>query len=87
MLTIKKGDIADSLLLEVMADMHIVKDKLSFFEKKYHVSFEVFEQSVKNQEENYHHWDDYMEWKAYRHLFEDNTRKIRDIKNADFEVN
>jgi hypothetical protein len=87
MLTIKKGDIADTLLLETMADMHVVKDKLGFFEKKYNMSYEVFEQTVKSQEEDYHRWDDYMEWKAYRRLFEDNTRKIRDIKNADFEVN
>ncbi|MBF0319374.1 MAG: hypothetical protein HQL01_06180 [Nitrospirae bacterium] len=87
MLTIKMCDIADSLLLELMADMHVVKDKLGFFENKYHMPYEEFEQSMKNQEENYQHWDDYMEWKAYRHLFEDISRKIRDIKNADFEVN
>ena len=87
MLTIKKSDIADGLLLELMADMHVVKDKIAYFEKKYHVSYEVFEQIVKTQQEDYRQWDDYIEWKAYRHLFEDNNRKISDIRNADFEVN
>ncbi|MBF0516732.1 MAG: hypothetical protein HQK97_06380 [Nitrospirae bacterium] len=86
MLTIKKSDIAGSLLLAVMAEMHIVRDKLSFFERKYHMDFEAFEYSIKNQGESYQHWDDYMEWKAYKRLFEENTRKIYDIKNADFEV-
>ncbi|MEO5361430.1 MAG: hypothetical protein H7843_13455 [Nitrospirota bacterium] len=84
MLTINKSDIVDGLLLGLMADMHVVKDKLVYFENKYHVSYEVFEQTVKNQEED--SWDDYIEWKAYRHLFEDISRKISDVKNADFEV-
>lgn len=87
MLTVKKSDIADGLLLELMSDMHVVKDKLAYFEKKYHVSYEVFEQTVKTQEENYQQWDDYIEWKAYIRMLEDISRKMSDITNADFEVN
>ncbi|MBF0457758.1 MAG: hypothetical protein HQK99_07675 [Nitrospirae bacterium] len=87
MLTIKKSDVADSLLLELMADMHVVKDKLAYFEKKCNMSYEVFEQAVKTRNEDYRQWDDYIEWKAYRHLFEDINRKVSDIKNADFEIN
>lgn len=87
MLTVKKSDIADGLLLELLSDMHVVKDKLAYFEKKYRVSYAVFEQTVKNQEENYQQWDDYIEWKAYIRMFEDISRKMSDITNADFEVN
>lgn len=87
MLTIKKSEIADGLLLELLSDMHVIKDKLAYFEKKYHVAYEVFEQTVKTQEESYQQWDDYIEWKAYRHMIEDISRKISDINNADFEVN
>ncbi len=87
MLTIKKSEIADGLLLALLSDMHVVKDKLAYFEKKYNVSYEVFEQTVKTQEENYQQWDDYIEWKAYINMLKDINRKISDINNADFEVN
>jgi hypothetical protein len=73
--------------MEFMSDMHVVKDKLAYFDKKYHVSFEVFEQTVKTQQEVYQQWDDYIEWKGYRQVLEDINRKISDINNADFEVN
>ena len=45
-------------------DLHIVKEKVSLFEKKYGKTFSEFEKEVLS-EENFEKWDDYLEWKAY----------------------
>jgi len=45
-------------------DLHIVKEKIALFEKKYGKTFSEFEKEVLS-EENFEKWDDYLEWKAY----------------------
>ena len=45
-------------------DLHIVKEKLALFEKKYGKTFSEFEKEVLSKED-FEKWDDYLEWKAY----------------------
>ncbi len=45
-------------------ELHIVKEKLTLFEKKYGKTFSDFEKEVLSKED-FEKWDDYLEWKAY----------------------
>ena len=51
-------------------ELHIIREKLSLFEKKYGKSFKAFEKEVKERED-FERWDDYLEWKAYLKAYED----------------
>ncbi len=41
-------------------ELHIVKEKIALFEKKYGKTFEEFEKEVKIKED-FEKWDDYLE--------------------------
>jgi hypothetical protein len=45
-------------------ELHVSREKLKLFEKKYTRSFEDFEREVL-EKEDFEKWDDYLEWKAY----------------------
>ncbi len=45
-------------------ELHIVKEKLLLFEKKYGKTFSEFEKEVLSKED-FEKWDDYLEWKSY----------------------
>jgi len=45
-------------------DLHIIREKLLLFEKKYGKTFSEFEKEVLSKED-FEKWDDYLEWKAY----------------------
>ncbi|MDL1971291.1 MAG: hypothetical protein LWW94_10100 [Candidatus Desulfofervidaceae bacterium] len=55
-------------------ELHVIKEKITLFERKYKKSFEEFEKEV-FEKENFEKWDDYMEWKAYLRMLEDLERK------------
>ena len=73
-------------LMETLAEFHKVREKLRFFQEKYHRDFETFSIEIEREEENFEHSDDYMEWKAYIQLFGDIKQKIEDIKNGNFQL-
>ena len=73
-------------LMETLAEFHKVREKLRFFQEKYHRNFETFSMEIEREEENFEHFDDYMEWKAYIQLFGEIKQKIEDIKNGNFQV-
>jgi len=84
---IQKTEIANSLLLEYLAELSQSKDKLALFQKKYASEFSAFEKEIKSsKKENFNFWDDYIEWKSYFHLFNDLTDKIKDIRSGNFKV-
>jgi len=72
-------------LMETLAEFHKVREKLRFFQEKYHRDFETFSIEIEREEENFENFDDYMEWKAYIQLFGDIKQKIEDIKNGNFQ--
>jgi len=85
MVIIHKQNIVDMFLMETLAEFHKVREKLRFFQEKHHRDFETFSIEIEREEENFEHFDDYMEWKAYIQLFGDIKQKIEDIKNGNFQ--
>ncbi|NPA39166.1 MAG: hypothetical protein GXO57_01785 [Thermodesulfobacteria bacterium] len=59
-----QGFLKDFEKLIKLYDLHIVKEKISLFEKKYGKTFFEFEKEVLAKED-FEKWDDYLEWKAY----------------------
>ena len=86
MVIIHKQNIVDMLLMETLAELHQVREKLRFFQEKYRQDFEKFSIEIEEEEENFEHFDDYMEWKAYTQLFGDLKQKIEDLKHGNFQV-
>lgn len=86
MITISKSNISEWLLLDTYSEMHIAKDKLRFFQKKYSTSFSEFEKKINTERENFEHYDDYIEWKAYTHIMQSVEKKIYDIRNGNVKI-
>ena len=57
-------------------DLHIVKEKIALFEKKYGKIFSEFEKKVLTKED-FEKWDDYLEWKAYVKSLEELEASLR----------
>ena len=67
--------LAESLMeMSRLYDLHVIKQKLRLFEKKYAKSFEDFEKEVLERED-FEKWDDYLEWKAY-------IKTLRDLESV-----
>lgn len=86
MWTVSKKDVADLLKLDVMARLREAREKTTLFKQTYEQSFEDFEQTVLQGEEDVGRWDDYIEWKAYREVQHDLEKKIEALRRGDFEV-
>ena len=77
MITISKNNISEWLLLDMFSEMHIAKDKIRFYEKKYNTSFSIFEKQINSEKENIDQYDDYIEWKAYIRMLQSIEKKIK----------
>lgn len=86
MITITKNTISEWLLLDVYSEIHIAKEKIQYFEKKYKKSYIDFETELKNSEEDFKKYDDYIEWKSYLKIMSSAQKKIDDIKNGNIEI-
>ena len=85
MVIIHKQNIVDMFLMETLAEFHKVRDKLRFFQEKHHRDFKSFSIEIEREEENFEHFDGYMEWKAYIQLFSNNVLKLPElIENLHF---
>lgn len=67
-------------------ELHIAEEKLSLFKKKYQANFDEFEESLKNQKEDFLKWDDYLEWKAFRRVYDELKKNKEDFNNGNFKV-
>lgn len=77
MITVNKKDAGKLLLIEYLADLHVVREKVRFFENKYRQSWTAFETGViTSTTEDFARWDDYMEWKAFIKMNEALSPKI-----------
>jgi hypothetical protein len=76
MWTVSKDEVAELLKLDVMARLREAKEKESLLERTNRQSFEAFEQTVLQGEEDFEQWDDYIEWKAYRSVRRDLEQKM-----------
>lgn len=80
MWTVSKDEGAELLTLDVRARLWEAKEKESLFERTHQQSFEAFEQTVLQREEDFDQWEDYVEWKAYRSVRRDLEQKM-DVLN------
>lgn len=63
---ITRKDVESYVKMQLYTELTLIKEKLALFEIKYNCNFLLFEKSVTTAaEENFEHWDDYMEWKAF----------------------
>ena len=86
MWTIPKREVADLLKLDLMARLREAKEKEALYRRTHQQSFEAFEETVQQGEEEFGRWDDYLEWKAYRRVRQDLEQKIEALRRGDFEV-
>ena len=86
MWTVSKKDVAALLKLDMMARLREAREKTALFEQTHEQSFEDFEHTVLQGEEDFGQWDDYIEWKAYREVQQDLEQKIKALRRGDFEV-
>lgn len=86
MWTVSKNEVADLLRLDLMARLREAKEKESLYRRTHQQSFETFKQTVRQGEEDFEQWDDYVEWKAYRKVRRDLEQKIDALRRGDFEV-
>jgi len=86
MVTIDKQHVSSVLLMEAYAESHQIKERITYFNKKYGQSFFEFEKQSLKGEENFEMYDDYIEWKAYINKDKEIEEKINDLKRGKFQV-
>ncbi len=86
MITISKHHISEWLLLDAYSEIHIAKDKIRFFERKYNTNFAEFEKNLNREKENIEHFDDYIEWKAYMQVLQSAQKKVNDIRHGYIKI-
>ncbi len=86
MRTFDRQSVGDLLLLDVLADFHRVKRKLHHFGRKYGGDVEQFERLVESESESFEHYDDLIEWKAYRSVHDELNEQIEELKHGRFQV-
>ena len=85
MVTVDKKHVSTLLLVEAYSEKHKTEGKVTFFQKKYNKDFDEFEKMIHANEENYTHYDDYMEWKAYRCYLDSIELRIKDLRNGSIQ--
>ena len=68
--------------LKIISEIAPIRERIAEFERKYGMSLEEFEEKLKESEESFEAWDDYIEWKAYVRKLKDLQEKLREIENA-----
>lgn len=81
-ITISKEEIKDIVILKKKVELHNAKERIRLLELKYKKKFLEFEAWMKQTEEKFEVWDDYLQWKAYEHLVKDLIKEIADVDNA-----
>jgi hypothetical protein len=86
MWAVSKHKVADLLRLDLTARLREAKEKETLYKQAHQQSFEAFEQMVRQEDEDFAQWEDYLEWKAYRNVRRDLEQKIDALRRGDFEV-
>ncbi len=81
-ITVSSDEIKEYEKLKIISQLTPVKEKIRYFEKKYGCSFEEFEKRLKERDENFEEWDDYIEWKAYVKSLKNLEQRLREINDA-----
>lgn len=86
MRTFDRQSVGDLLLLDVLADFHRVKQKLQHLVDKYGCDVDQFARRVESEPESFEHYDDLIEWKAYRSAHDELSEQIEELKHGRFQV-
>lgn len=54
---------------KLIFELVLIWERILEFERKYGVSFEEFERRIREENESFEVWDDYIEWKVYVRKF------------------
>ncbi len=79
---ISKDEIKEYEKMKIKSQITLLNEKNILFENKYGASIEDFNESMKNKQENFEEWDDYIEWKATVEAIKDLKTKLDEIENA-----
>ena len=80
---ISREEIKEYEKLKVISELSLVKERVKLFENKYNCSFNEFKvRFAKDSDEDFEHWDDYIEWKAYSEKQKTLKEKLEQIANA-----
>lgn len=83
---ISRSELIEGILVKYLSEIHQMRDKIRFFEKKYKSTFIMFERKLKKSPENFRKWDDYIEWGAYLESFDEIMQKIKRLNRGDFKI-
>jgi hypothetical protein len=87
MVVLEKNTTKEFELFHLLYQIHTLGDKIHFFEAKYKLNFDEFEDSIVTKNvENFEEWDDYIEWKANSKLLNQLLSQKKDIESGDFKV-
>jgi hypothetical protein len=68
--------------LNLISQMAPVKERIRSFERKYGCNMAAFEDKLSQLPEDFEHWDDLIEWKAYTDNLKDLESKLKKIEDA-----
>ncbi len=87
MVIIHSENIKDLYYTNLLYELHKVEDRIGLMKTKYKMSFEEFEKIINTEKlENFGHWDDYLEWKAYDNSFKELISEKNDIINGNYQI-
>lgn len=70
----------DLIYLNLLYEIHIAKDKIDCFSKKYNQDFKSFSEYVNNlSQEDFEVWDDFLEWKAYEQSLFESQKQVENL--------
>ncbi|USS41043.1 hypothetical protein NF865_02160 [Thermococcus aggregans] len=79
---ISKKDLKTYEKLKLISEIAPIRERIKMFERKYNCSLEEFEKRLKEEEEDFEAWDDYIEWRAYVKTFKELKKKLKEIEDA-----
>jgi len=82
-ITVSREEVKTFEKLKAISQIAPIKERIRFFERKYKCIFEIFEDKIKQEEENFEKWDDYIEWKAYIESLKNLESNLRKIESAE----
>ncbi len=86
MINIGKNSLINYYLLNRMYEIHLAKEKILLFEKKYMMNFIQFEVYTIENSEDFEKWDDYLEWKANIKTLQSLEIQKTEISNGNYQI-
>jgi len=68
--------------LNLISQMAPVKERIRSFERKYGCNMAAFEDKLRQLPEDFEHWDDLIEWKAYTDSLKDLESRLMKIEDS-----